>query len=363
MKPAFERIMWCDAGTCKAGINVEWNLDSWICECPPLSFPIADLMTILYPLHLYGYIYMCNAHCAYKYERNYINTNTKSMSTLPSNVLPAWWPSTLRLYAGHTIPFSVRSICVRGNKEVVAMSQSQSLSKESKFPTFQHILTNALELWSNILQIKWLIVWFYLQNSLTIRRPGRQQWRETRDGVGWLLPRCWGDSKPPWYWFEVKHLFRPSRPGSGRRRAKSSEGKEFNLQPPVTPVFRREEGSAMQVTPHLQVRDFHMTFFTLPPFATDTGGRVQIQCDSNGTPLTSRRPMQCSPLTCNTSYMWDIIQCLNQCLVYHMSYSSEPHLYLQLKTSDTGSSDLSLIRPTGHPESTKSTVSARLIEY
>ena len=46
-----------------------------------------------------------------------------------------------------------------------------------------------------------------------------------------------------------------------------------------------------------------------------------------------------------------------------MSYSSEPHLYLQLKTSDTGSSDLSLIRPTGHPESTKSTVSARLIEY
>ena len=59
-----------------------------------------------------------------------------------------------------------------------------------------------------------------------------------------------------------KHLSRPSRPGSGRRRAKSSEGKEFNLQPPVTPVFRREEGSAMQVTPHLQVREFHMTFFT-----------------------------------------------------------------------------------------------------
>ena len=142
-------------------------------------------------------------------------------------------------------------------------------------------------------------MWFYLQNSLNIRRPGRQRRRETRDGVGWLLPRCWGDSKPPWYWFEVKHLFRPSRPGSGRRRAKSSEGKEFNLQPPVTPVFRREEGSAMQVTPHLQVRDFHMTFFTLPPFATDTGGRVQIQCDTNGTALTSRRPMQYALSTSN----------------------------------------------------------------
>ena len=62
VKPAFERIMWCDAGTCKAGINVEWNLDSWICECLPLSFPIADLMTILYPLHLYGYIYICSMH-------------------------------------------------------------------------------------------------------------------------------------------------------------------------------------------------------------------------------------------------------------------------------------------------------------
>ena len=50
--------MWCYAGICKAGINVEWNLDSWICECLPLSFPIADLMTILYPLQLYGYIYI-----------------------------------------------------------------------------------------------------------------------------------------------------------------------------------------------------------------------------------------------------------------------------------------------------------------
>ena len=58
--------MWCDAGICKAGINVELILDSWICECLPLSFPIADLMTyILYIfMDIYIYVQCTIAHCA-----------------------------------------------------------------------------------------------------------------------------------------------------------------------------------------------------------------------------------------------------------------------------------------------------------
>ena len=98
--------------------------------------------------------------------------------------------------------------------------------------------------------------------------------------------------------FEVdSSLFRTTRPGSVRRRAKSSEGKEFNLyQPPTTPIFRREEGSAMQVNlepplSHLQVSISSplsllclvTTFRHLYPVAS-----VRIQCDTNGTALTSR---------------------------------------------------------------------------
>ena len=132
--------MWCDAGPCKAGINVEWNLDLWMSA---LSFPIADLMTILYPLHLYGYIYMCNAHCAYKYEKKHINTNTKSMSSLPSNVLPAWWPSTLRLYAGHTSPLHMRPWQQRGCCYVSKSKSFQSI-KVSYVSTHSHKCTRIM---------------------------------------------------------------------------------------------------------------------------------------------------------------------------------------------------------------------------
>jgi hypothetical protein len=68
-------------------------------------------------------------------------------------------------------------------------------------------------------------------------------------GNNWYLsrPAAIGEGNARWGRVAASPLLRTTRPGSVRRRAKSSEGKEFNLhQAPTTPVFRREEGSAMQ---------------------------------------------------------------------------------------------------------------------
>ena len=88
-------------------------------------------------------------------------------------------------------------------------------------------------------------------------------------------------------------LSRTTRPGSVRRRAKSSEGKEFNLhQAPTTPVFRREEGSAMQVN-------------LKPPFS-----HLQVWISSHPPPLSLSRDHLSPPipggLSTNTMrHQWD----------------------------------------------------------
>ena len=95
----------------------------WICECLPSAFPL-QISWLSYTLYIFMDIYICAMHI--------VATSTKKNIKMQiQNLCPHYRLMSClhddRLPCVFMLVIPVHSICVRGNKEVVAMPQSQRI--------------------------------------------------------------------------------------------------------------------------------------------------------------------------------------------------------------------------------------------